>query len=196
MERKINIQRKTKETNISISLNIDGRGNYRIKTGIGFFDHMLEAFAKHGLFDLELFCKGDLEVDQHHTVEDVGIVLGQTFRNALGDKKGILRTGNFVFPMDEALSVVAVDLSGRAFLQFDCEFKRRFVGEFDTDLLEDFFDGFAKNLSANVVVKMPFGRSDHHKIEATFKAFAKAMKQACAIDKQAKGNVPSTKGVL
>lgn len=196
MERLSKIKRETKETEIFISLNIDGSGKSQISTGIGFFDHMLESFAKHGLFDIKLSCKGDLHVDQHHTVEDVGIALGQSFEKALGKKLGIQRTGYFVFPMDEALAVVSVDLSGRAFLQFDCNFTRQFVGEFDTDILEDFFDGFAKNGKANVVVRMPFGRSDHHKIEAVFKAFGKAMKQACSIDKRAKDKIPSTKGIL
>lgn len=196
MKRGAKIQRKTNETDINLCLEIDGLGNSEISTGIGFFDHMLISFAKHGLFDIQLLCKGDLDVDQHHTVEDVGIALGAAFQKALGKKLGISRAGYFVYPMDEALAVVAVDLGGRAYLQFDCKFKRQFVGDFDTDLLEDFFDGFAKNCLCNLVVRMPFGRSDHHKIEATFKAFAKAMKQACKINPQAKEQIPSTKGVV
>ena len=140
--------------------------------------------------------EGDLHVDQHHLVEDCGIILGQAFKKALGDKKGINRAGYFVYPMDEALAVVAVDIGGRPYLQFEAEFKRRFCGELDTDLLEDFFQGFAASLGANVVVRMPYGRSDHHKIEATFKAFAKAMKMACSVDPRAIENVPSTKGII
>ena len=189
-------QRTTNETNISIHLNIDGKGEYNIQIPIGFFTHTLESFAKHGLFDITMTAEGDLHVDQHHLVEDLGIVLGQAFKQALGDKKGINRAGYFVYPMDEALAIVAVDIGGRPFLQFDAKFKRRFCGELDTDLLEDFFRGFAMSLGANVVVRMPYGRSDHHKIEATFKAFAKAMKLACSTDPRAIENIPSTKGMI
>jgi len=194
--RKSNIKRDTKETQISIDLNLDGKGEYEIKTPIGFLTHMLEAFSKHGLFDVRLDVKGDMEIDQHHTVEDCGIVLGLAFKEALGDKKGINRAGYFVFPMDEALAVVSIDIGGRPYLQFDAKFERRMCGELDTDLLQDFFEGFAVNLGANVVVRMPYGRSDHHKIEAIFKAFAKAMKMACSTDPRAAENIPSTKGVL
>jgi len=190
------INRKTHETDILVRLNIDGTGKYAIQIPIGFLAHMLEGFSKHGLFDLAITASGDLHVDQHHLVEDCGIVLGQAFKKALGDKKGINRAGYFVYPMDEALAVVAVDIGGRPFLQFEAEFKRRFCGELDTDLLEDFFHGFAVNLGANVVVRMPYGRSDHHKIEATFKAFAKTMKMACSIDPRAIENIPSTKGMI
>jgi imidazoleglycerol-phosphate dehydratase len=190
------IQRETNETNISIDLNIDGKGKYNIQTPIGFLTHSLESFAKHGLFDITLTADGDLHVDQHHLVEDCGIVLGQAFKKALGEKKGINRAGYFVYPMDEALAVVAVDIGGRPYLQFDAEFKRRHCGNLDTDLLEDFFQGFAVNLGANVVVRMLYGRSDHHKIEATFKAFAKSMKMACSIDPRASENIPSTKGTI
>jgi imidazoleglycerol-phosphate dehydratase len=190
------IKRHTKETNIFIHLNIDGAGEYKIQTPIGFLTHMLESFAKHALFDMKLQAEGDLHVDQHHLVEDCGIVLGQAFKKALGDKKGINRAGYFVYPMDEALAVVAVDISGRPYLQFDATFKRRFCGDLDTDLLEDFFQGFASNLGANVAVRMPYGRSDHHKIEAIFKAFAKAMKMACSTDPRAIENIPSTKGLI
>ena len=196
MKRVSEIERNTKETRISATLNIDGTGNAKIQTPIGFFNHMLEAFAKHGLFDIELKADGDLEVDQHHLVEDCGIVLGQVFKKALGDKRGINRAGYFVYPMDEALAVVAVDIGGRSYLQFDAEFKRRLCGELDTDLIEDFFHGFTVNAGANVVVRMPFGRSDHHKIEATFKAFAKSMKMACSIDPRAIEKIPSTKGII
>jgi imidazoleglycerol-phosphate dehydratase len=189
-------KRHTKETNISFYMNIDGTGEYKIETPIGFLTHMLESFAKHGLFDITLQAEGDLHVDQHHLVEDCGIVVGQAFKKALGDKKGINRAGYFIYPMDEALAVVAVDISGRPYLQFDATFKRRFCGDLDTDLLEDFFQGFASNLGANIVVRMPYGRSDHHKIEATFKAFAKAMKMACSTDPRSIENIPSTKGMI
>lgn len=194
--RKTHISRNTNETQIAIDLNIDGRGRYDIQSPIGFLNHMLESFAKHGLFDIKLKAQGDVHVDQHHLVEDCGIVLGQAFSKALGDKKGINRAGYFVYPMDEALAVVAVDIGGRPYLQFQAEFKRRYCGELDTDLLNDFFLGFAINLRANVVVRMPFGRSDHHKIEAIFKAFAKAMKMACSTDARMIDDIPSTKGVI
>ena len=190
------IKRKTKETDIFIRLNIDGAGNSQIKTPVGFLSHMLETFSRHGLFDITLKVSGDLEVDQHHTLEDCGIVLGNAFKSALHDRRGINRAGYFVYPMDEALAVVAVDISGRPYLQFDAEFKRRFCGGLDTDVLEDFFYGFSIALGANVVVRIPYGRSDHHKIEALFKAFGKAMKMACSTDTRAAEGIPSTKGVL
>ncbi len=194
--RKAKISRKTKETDIKLELNIDGSGKYNVKTPVGFFNHMVESFAKHGLFDIIIDAKGDIKVDQHHTIEDIGIVLGQAFRKALGSKKGINRAGYFVYPMDEALAVVAADIGGRPYLQYDAQFKRRFCGSLDTDVLEDFFYGFASNLEANVVVRMPYGRSDHHKIEAIFKAFAKAMRMACSTDKRAIKDIPSTKGKI
>jgi len=190
------ILRKTKETEIDLTLNIDGRGKYDISTPIGFFTHMLEAFSKHGLFDIKLKVKGDLEVDQHHTVEDTGIVLGMAFKEGLEDKKGINRAGYFIYPMDDALAIVAVDISGRPCLKFDAKFKRRFCGNFDTDLLEDFFYGFSAGLGANIAVQVKYGRSDHHKIEAIFKAFAKSMKTACSKDKRAIKELPSTKGMI
>src|SRR3989338_9132996 len=190
------ISRKTKETKIEAKLNIDGKGKYDIKTPIGFFTHMLEAFAKHGLFDINMDVKGDLGVDQHHTVEDTGIVLGQAFKETLGNKKGINRAGYFIFPMDEALAVAALDISGRPYLKFNAKFKRRFCGELDTDLLEDFFYGFSIGLGANLALQLQYGRSDHHKIEALFKAFAKAMKTACSKDKRALKEMPSTKGLI
>ncbi|MBI2547957.1 imidazoleglycerol-phosphate dehydratase HisB [Candidatus Woesearchaeota archaeon] len=190
------IERATKETQISLNLNIDGTGNYTIETPIGFFTHMLESFTKHGLFDITMKAQGDRDVDQHHTIEDCGIVLGQAFKQALGEKKGINRSGYFVYPMDDALAVVALDISGRPYLRFDATFTRRFCGGFDTDTLEDFFYGFSVGLQANIAVQMPYGRSDHHKIEAIFKAFAKAMKMACAIELRAKEKIPSTKGIL
>lgn len=190
------IIRKTKETEIEIKLNIDGKGDYVIKTPIRFFTHMLESFAKHGLFDIQLNVKGDLHVDQHHTIEDTGIVLGQAFNKALGNRKGINRTGYFIFPMDEALAIVALDISGRPYLKFKGKLQRRFCGDFDSDLLEDFFYGFSVGLQANVAIKIEYGRSDHHKIEALFKAFAKAMKMACSKDKRALKEMPSTKGLI
>ena len=194
--RKSKINRKTNETNISVQLTIDGKGKYEIETPIGFLSHMFYTYCKMGGFDLAIKIKGDLEIDQHHTIEDTGIVLGQAFKKALGDKKGINRAGYFVYPMDEALAVVAVDIGGRPYLQFDAEFKRRFCGDFDTDLLEDFFYGFATNLGANIVVRMPYGRSDHHKIESIFKAFGKAMKMACSKDKRMLEEILSTKGKI
>lgn len=194
--RKAKIARETKETNISVELNIDGKGKAEADTGIGFFGHMIETFAKTGLFDIKLTAIGDMKVDQHHTIEDAGIALGQAFAQGLGKKKGINRAGFFVYPMDEALAIVAVDLGGRPFLQYDAKFKRRFCGDFDTDLLEDFLQGFATNLKANIVVRMPFGRSDHHKIESVFKALGKAMKMACSKDRRMRNDIPSTKGTL
>ncbi len=190
------IQRKTKETNILIELSIEGSGSYGIQTPIRFLTHMLESFAKHGLFDIKMRVEGDLGVGQHHLVEDCGIALGQVFKRALGDKKSINRAGYFVYPMDEALAVVAVDMGGRPYLQFDARFKRRFCGELDTDLLEDFFQGFAVGLAANIVVRMPYGRDDHHKVEAIFKAFGKAIKMACSTDPREIKDIPSTKGMI
>ena len=190
------VERNTKETQISVDLLVDGRGVYDIDTPIGFFTHMLELFTKHGLFNIKMKAAGDLHVDQHHLVEDCGLVLGQAFNKALGDKRGMNRAGYFVYPMDESLAVVAVDIGGRPFLQYEVEFKRRFCGELDTDLLEDFFLGFAGSLRTNVVVRMPYGRSDHHKIEAIFKAFAKAMKMACSTDPRAMDDIPTPKGVI
>jgi len=196
MNRSAIITRNSSETQITIELNIDGQGVYDIKTGIGFFDHMLEGFCKHGLFDLKVVAKGDLHVDQHHLVEDVGIVLGMAFAKALENKAGIERSGYFVYPMDEVMAIVAIDLGGRAFLQYDNKLKRHFCGELDTDLLPDFFAAFANSCLANVVVRVPFGRSDHHRIEATFKAFAKAMRFACSQLPRAKESIPSTKGIF
>jgi imidazoleglycerol-phosphate dehydratase len=195
-KRKAKIKRLTKETKIIAELNVDGKGEGVIKSQIDFFAHMLSTFAKTGCFDLKLNIQGDLNVDQHHTVEDTGIVLGQAFKKALGNKKGINRAGFFVYPMDEALAVVAVDISGRPYLQLDAKFKRRFCGDLDTDLIEDFFQAFTSNLGANIVVRMPYGRSDHHKIEAIFKAFGRAMKTACSKDKRMLNEIPSTKGVI
>jgi imidazoleglycerol-phosphate dehydratase len=194
--RSARVARTTKETDISVELEIDGQGVYEIHTPIGFLTHMLETFARHGLFDIKMQAAGDLEVDQHHLLEDCGIVLGQAFKQALGDKRGINRAGYFVYPMDEALAVVAVDVGGRPYLQYDTEFRRRFCGELDTDLLEDFFQGLAVSLGANLVVRMPYGRSDHHRCEAAFKALAKATKMACSREAREVEGVPSTKGVI
>ena len=194
--RNARIHRRTKETDIFTRLNVDGKGVYRVVTGIRFFDHMLELFARHGGFDLELKVQGDLDVDQHHTVEDVGITLGQAFNKALGDKKGILRAGYFIMPMDETLVVAAVDLSGRAYLVFKTSFRERLVGDLQTELLEDFFGGFASALGANVHLKVAYGRSTHHRVEALFKAFARALRFACSHDQRLRGQLPSTKGLL
>lgn len=194
--RKASIDRNTKETQIRIRLVIEGRGRYKISTGIRFFDHMLELFAHHGGFDLELAAKGDLDVDQHHTVEDVGIALGQAFTQALGNKRGILRAGYFVMPMDETLGLAAVDFSGRAAAVTKTKVAVRVVGDLQSELVDDFFDGFARGANANVHARIMYGRSNHHKIEALFKAFARAVRAACWQDKQMKDLLPSTKGLL
>ncbi|ADV83824.1 imidazoleglycerol-phosphate dehydratase HisB [Terriglobus saanensis] len=190
------VKRDTTETQIALKLIIDGQGVYKVSTGIRFFDHMLELFTRHGGFDLTLTCTGDLDVDQHHTVEDVGIALGEAFDKALGNKKGILRAGYFVMAMDETLAVAAVDLSGRVAYIVDDKVKTRLVGDFQTELLADFFDGFARGARANVHVKTMYGRSNHHKIEAIFKAFARALRGACSRDERMKDLLPSTKGLL
>jgi len=190
------IERSTTETQIALTLTIDGQGAYTVSTGIRFFDHMLELFTRHGGFDLTLKCTGDLDVDQHHTVEDVGIALGEAFAIALGDKKGILRAGYFVMTMDETLAVAAVDLSGRTAYVVDDQVTVPMVGDFQSELLTDFFEGFARGAKANVHVKIMYGRSNHHKIEAIFKAFARAMRGACSRDERMKEMLPSTKGLL
>jgi imidazoleglycerol-phosphate dehydratase len=190
------IERNTTETKIALRLNIDGQGTYTVSTGIRFFDHMLELFARHGGFDLELKCAGDLDVDQHHTVEDVGIALGEAFAEALGDKKGILRAGYFVMAMDETLAVCAIDLSGRVAYVVDDQVTVPVVGDLQSELVPDFFDGFARGAKANVHVKTMYGRSNHHKIEAIFKAFARAMRGACSRDERMRELLPSTKGLL
>jgi imidazoleglycerol-phosphate dehydratase len=194
--RKANVERITKETQIRGSLKIEGRGRYNISTGIRFFDHMLELFTKHGGFDLTLDAKGDLDVDQHHTVEDVGITLGQLFSKALGDRRGINRAGYFVLPMDETLAVVAVDLGGRPALVYKDLVRTRLVGDLQTELVEDFFGGFVNHAGANLHAKVLYGRSNHHKIEAVFKCFARAMRYACSKDARLKEQLPSTKGLL
>jgi imidazoleglycerol-phosphate dehydratase len=194
--RKATIERTTKETDIRIALTIDGKGRYKVSTGIRFFDHMLELFAHHGGFDLELKAKGDLDVDQHHTVEDVGIGLGQAFAQALGNKRGILRAGYFLMPMDETLGMAAVDFSGRTAAVIDTKVKTRLVGDLQSELVYDFFEGFARGANANVHLKTLYERSNHHKIEALFKAFARALRAACWRDKQMVRLLPSTKGLL
>ena len=194
--RTANIDRNTKETRIRGRLRIEGRGRYEISTGVRFLDHMLELFAKHGGFDLDLKAEGDLDVDQHHTVEDVGIVLGDLFSQALGDRRGINRAGYFVMPMDETLAVAAVDLGGRPFLVYKDRVKVRLVGDLQAELLEDFFHGFTTHAGANLHIKVLDGRSSHHKVEAVFKCFARAMRFACSTDKRLRGELPSTKGLL
>jgi imidazoleglycerol-phosphate dehydratase len=188
--------RQTTETQITGALTVDGQGRYNVRTGIRFFDHMLELFTRHGGFDLTLAATGDLDVDQHHTVEDVGIVLGEAVLKALGDRKGINRAGYFVMPMDETLAVAAVDLSGRPHAVVDLKVRVRMVGDLQTELVHDFFGGFASGARANVHVKVLYGRSSHHHIEAVFKAFARALRVACAKDARLAKMLPSTKGLL
>ena len=194
--RRAHIGRETTETQIDLRLVLDGRGTYRVSTGIRFFDHMLELFSRHGAFDLTLTATGDLDVDQHHTVEDVGIALGQAVDSALGSRRGINRAGYFVMPMDETLAVAAVDLSGRVHSVVDLRVRARLVGDLQTELVHDFFDGFAQGARANVHVKVLYGRSSHHKIEAVFKAFARALRVGCSRDRQLGKMLPSTKGLL
>ena len=190
------ITRNTTETQISLTLTLDGKGKYEVSTGIRFFDHMLELLARHGGFDLRLQATGDLDVDQHHTVEDVGIALGEAVTKALGDRRGINRAGYFVMPMDETLGVAAIDLSGRIHAVTDLHLKVRRVGDLEADLVHDFFDGFAQGARANVHVKVLYGRSSHHQIEALFKAFARALRYACSKDKRLARVLPSTKELL
>lgn len=194
--RKARIRRSTTETQIAAELAIDGSGRYDIATGIGFLDHMLELFAKHGGFDLTLNATGDLHVDQHHTVEDAGIVLGQLFDKALGKRVGINRAGYFVLPMDESLAVAAVDFGGRATLVYDDRIRGRRLGNLDAELLPDFFSGFAQHAKANLHLKVLYGRSNHHKVEALFKCWARALRYACSTDERLKDQLPSTKGLL
>lgn len=195
MSRTASITRKTGETDITVTINLDGTGKTDIDTGIGFFDHMLDAFGRHGLFDLEVKVKGDLNVDGHHSVEDTGIVLGQAIAKAVGDKKGIRRYGSMILPMDEACAMCAVDLCGRPYFVMDAEFTAPMVGEFDTQLVNEFFYSVSYGAMMNLHLKLFSGSNDHHKIEAMFKAFAKAMDQATGIDERISG-VLSTKGTL
>jgi imidazoleglycerol-phosphate dehydratase len=196
MKRAAAFDRRTTETQIKGRLTIDGTGKYAIRTGIRFFDHMLELFTRHGGFDLTLNANGDLDVDQHHTVEDVGIVLGEAVLKALGDRRGINRAGYFVMPMDETLAVAAIDLSGRPHAVIDLKVKVAKVGDLQTELVHDFFDGFASGARANVHVKVLYGRSSHHHVEAVFKAFGRALRVACARDARLAKMLPSTKGLL
>ena len=194
--RSATIKRETTETNIKLRLALDGRGRYKVDTGIRFLDHMLELLARHGTFDLTLKATGDLDVDQHHTVEDVGIALGEAVSKALGSRRGINRAGYFVMAMDETLGVAAVDLSGRIHAVVDLKLRVKRVGDLQAELVHDFFDGFAQGARANVHVKVLYGRSSHHQIEALFKAFARALRVACSRDKQLGRMLPSTKELL
>ena len=190
------IDRRTRETAITVRLDLDGQGRYDVQTGIRFLDHMLELAARHGVMDLTLKAEGDLDVDQHHTVEDVGIALGEAFDKALGTRQGINRAGYFVMPMDETLAVAAIDFSGRTHAVVDLRLRVRRVGDLQAELVTDFFEGFAQGARANVHLKLLYGRSNHHKVEAIFKAFARALRAACSRDPQLGEMLPSTKGLL
>jgi imidazoleglycerol-phosphate dehydratase len=196
MTRTAAIHRQTNETDIRLKLNLDGRGRSCIATGIRFFDHMLELVARHGAFDIDLAALGDLDVDQHHTVEDVGITLGEAVQKALGTKRGILRAGYFLMPMDETLAAAAIDLGGRPYCVVHAKISAKRVGDFQTELVEDFFQGFAQAARANVHLRALYGRSSHHQVEAMFKAFARALRFAVARDKRLRKVLPSTKGLL
>jgi imidazoleglycerol-phosphate dehydratase len=190
------IQRNTRETRITVRLGIEGRGRYEVRTGIRFLDHMLELFARHGAFDLVIAARGDLDVDQHHTVEDLGIALGEAVSAAIGERRGINRAGYFVMPMDETLAVVAIDLGGRPHAAIALGVRVRYVGDLQAELVHDFFEGFALGARANVHAKVLYGRSSHHRIEAVFKAFGRALRVACSRDRQLGRILPSTKGLL
>lgn len=194
--RRKKIVRETKETNIVLALEIDGTGAYEVNTGCGFLNHMLELFARHGRFDLAIECNGDTDVDYHHTTEDIGIVLGRAFREALGDKRGIYRYGSMLMPMDETLILCAIDLSGRCHVQFDVDIPAQKVGDFDTELVKEFILGMARELGMTIHVKMLSGENTHHIIEGIFKAMARALRAACAIEEEYADEIPSTKGVL
>lgn len=196
MNRNAEIKRKTKETDITVNLGLDGGGLSEIETPIGFFSHMLESLARFGAFNLSLSARGDIHVDQHHLVEDCGIVLGQAFDQALGSRTGIFRSGFFMMPMDEALALAAVDFGGRGFLQYEAVFAQPMCGGLETGLMEDFLRAFSSAARANIVVRIPFGRSDHHKMEAAFKALGRALRMACAPDSAMEGALPTTKGVI
>ena len=196
MPRTATIHRKKNETDIRLKLNLDGRGKSHISTGIRFLDHMLDLVARHGAFDMDLTARGDLDVDQHHTVEDVGIALGEAVQKALGTKRGILRAGYFLMPMEETLAAAAIDLGGRPFCVVNAKFSSRRVGDFQTELVEDFFQGFAQAARANVHLRVLYGRSSHHQVEALFKAFARALRAACWRDRRLASMLPSTKGLL
>ena len=194
--RKAEIARKTAETDIKLALDLDGTGKAEIDTGVGFLDHMLTLFARHGRFDLSVSCKGDTRVDDHHSTEDIAIVLGQAFNKALGDKKGIVRYGDIILPMDEALILSAVDISGRGMLCFRAAFRAKKMGTFDTELVEDFFISFASNAELTLHIRQLAGRNSHHIAEGIFKATARALRKAVAVDPALEGEIPSTKGVL
>jgi len=194
--RRATIDRQTTETHVKVRLEIDGRGRYAVRTGVRFLDHMLELTARHGGFDLSVAASGDLDVDAHHTVEDVGIALGEALLKALGSKRGINRAGYFVMPMDETLAVAAVDLSGRPFAIVDLNLGVKMVGDLPAEMVQDFFEGFASAARANVHLKVLYGRSSHHQVEAIFKAFARALRVACAKDPRLARMLPSTKGLL
>jgi len=195
-ERVAKIKRKTAETDITLRLALDGRGQASIETGVAFFDHLLTLFARHGMFDLEVKVAGDIEVDYHHTVEDVGLVLGEALKEALGDKKGLVRYGFFLLPMDECLSRVAVDLGGRPYLVYDCDVASLYVRDFNILLVKEFFRAFSNAAAANVHAKLLYGEEPHHAVECLFKCLARALDKATALDSRAAGTVPSTKGVL
>ena len=195
--RRARVDRRTTETQIRLSIDLDGRGKYTVNTGIRFLDHMLELFARHGGFDLAIAASGDLDVDAHHTVEDVGIALGEAVATALGDKRGINRAGYFLMPMDETLAIAAIDLSGRPFAVVDIsKIRAERIGDLPVELVQDFFEGFANSVRANVHLKVLYGRSSHHQVEAVFKAFARALRVACAKDRRLARTLPSTKGLL
>ena len=196
MPRTAKIDRKTQETNVKLRLNLDGRGTSRVSTGIRFLDHMLDLVARHGAFDLTIEATGDLDVDQHHTVEDTGIALGEAVAKAIGDKRGILRAGYFLMPMDETLAAAAIDLSGRPHCVVTGKISAKRIGDFQTELTEDFFQGFAQAARANVHLRVVYGRSSHHQVEALFKAFARALRFAVSRDKRLRNVLPSTKGLL
>lgn len=190
------VNRETMETRIAVELNVDGTGTCEIHTGVGMFDHMLEQLAKHGRFDLKVEAKGDLHVDEHHTVEDVAMVLGQAFARALGDRKGIVRMGHAIVPMDESLAMVAVDLSGRGYAVIEASFSKEYINELPTDLIKHLLESFAIEARLNLHVKLLAGENDHHKAEAIFKALARALDEATRIDERTRGKVPSTKGII
>ena len=196
MARTAQIQRHTRETQISLRLNLDGRGKSDISTGLPFFNHMLDLVTRHGGFDLKLKVTGDLDVDQHHTVEDVGIAFGEAVTSALGNKRGINRAGYFLMPMDETLAVVAIDIGGRSFCVVNAKFSQAAVGDFQTELIEEFFQGFAQSARANVHLRLLYGRSTHHQVEALFKAFARALRFAVSRDRRLRDVLPSTKELL
>ena len=196
MARNASVDRKTKETEIAVKINLDGEGKSDINTGVGFLDHMLDQIARHGLIDLDVKAKGDLHIDDHHTVEDIGITLGQAFSKAIGDKRGIVRYGHCYAPLDEALSRVVVDISGRPGLEFNANFSRARVGEFDVDLVYEFFQGFVNHALVTIHIDCLRGENAHHQVETVFKAFGRALRQALLIDERLKGQMPSTKGTL